>query len=159
MGLKDTPNWPQSDPKWLLFGVWEPPWNHGASRAPNSALIWSLRVPQRDPFGTPWRPWGPTNPPNSTKNTLKVSIQKHNTKKSRTMTLPNLKKYGFTAVKHTFLEIPLTPKKSLKWPPNDPQTTPKAPHGRQKAPPGPLKTEQKAHQEKRRLKDLKKNLS
>ena len=155
MGLKDTPNWPQSDPKWLLFGVWEPPWNHGASRAPNSALIWSLRVPQRDPFGTPWKPWGPTNPPNSTKNTLKVSIQKHNTKKSRTMTLPNLKKYGFTAIKHTFLEIPLTPKKSLKWPPNDPQSAPWAPKG----PSGTPKNRTKSTPRKKTPQRPKKNLS
>ena len=29
----------QSDPKWLLFGAWEPPWNHAATRQPNYALI------------------------------------------------------------------------------------------------------------------------
>ena len=125
IGLKDTPKWPQSDPKWLLFGVWEPPWNHGAPRAPNSALICSQRVPKSDPFGTPWRPWGPTNAQNSIKNALKVSIQKHNTKKSRTRTLPNLKKYGFTTIKHMFLEIPPTPQKSPKWFPNASQMPPK----------------------------------
>ena len=40
---KNTPKYfkktPQSDPKWLLFGAWEPPWNHDATRVPNCALI------------------------------------------------------------------------------------------------------------------------
>ena len=82
----------QSDPKWLLFEAWEPPWNHGATRVLNYPLIWTLKVPQKDPFGPPWTPWGPTNLQNTTKSTPKVSIQKHNTKKTRSRTLPNLKK-------------------------------------------------------------------
>ena len=39
-------------------------------------------------------------------------MQKRNTKKSRTTTLPDLEKYGFTYMKHMFSEIPLTPQKA-----------------------------------------------
>ena len=139
INLKGTQKWPQNDSKWILFGVWEPPWNHGA---PQSAYFCANLVPegaQKRPFGTPWGPWGPTNQQNLHKNTLKVSIQKHNTKKSRTRTLPNLKKYSFTIVKHTFLEIPLTSKKSPKWLPNDPKWPPKTTQWPSKGPPRPPK--------------------
>ena len=118
---KVTPKWPQMAPFWGLGATLEP------ARFQNSNFdqVCPLKVSKRDPFGTLWGPWDPTNPQNLPKNTLKILEWKRNTKKSRIGTLPKLKNYGFTIVKHTFSKIPLTTKKSLKWPPNDPQMTPK----------------------------------
>ena len=75
---KNTPKYlkkkPKSDPKCLIFWVWAPPWNHGATRVANCALIWSLKVPKRDPFGSLLGPSRPTDQTTNSENALKVSI-------------------------------------------------------------------------------------
>ena len=145
----------QSDPKWFLFGAWEPLWNHDATRTPNWGLILRFKAPKRDPLGTPWAPWGPTNPQSSRKNPLKEQIQKHNAKKSRSSVPPYLKKYGFTIVKHTFSKIHLIPKKSQKWPKNAPQMAPKSTQGPPKGPPGPPERRTENQHKKKQLKSQK----
>ena len=119
--LKDTPKWPQMPPFWSLGATLEP------ARFQNSNFdqVCPPKVSQRDPFGALWGPWNPTNPHNLIKNMSKIWERKRNTKKSRSQTLPDLKKYCFTKVKHAFSEIHLITNKSLKWPPNDPQIAPK----------------------------------
>ena len=123
---KCSQNTPQNHSKWFLFGAWGPLWNHDATRVSTCALIWRPKTPKRDACGTLWAPSGPTNLQDSIKKHLKAWTWKQCMKQSRYRTLPNLKKYGFTSVKHTFSKMHLIQKKKPKWDQNGSQMAPKS---------------------------------
>ena len=143
---------PQSDPKWLLLGAWEPPWNLHAIRVANYTQIWPLKLPKWDPFGSLRKPWDPTKSTKVIEECSKDADKKNNGKKSGIRTLPNLQNYCFTIVKHTFSDIHLILKKSIKWLPNDLKIDPK---WAIRAPKDPSNTFLKASRKQTRKKNLK----